>query len=275
MVVIAAINTDARLADLSELERNIQKAYFRMEEAQGQRIRMMRIWHPELMTWAKKGLPPQTGETKQIKNKVLDEMGLGPDYYERMVVIERDAKSTLETLAQQHPLWGCFKNIKGFGPYLCGAFIAAGGDVRRCATVSSFWKGMGLDLNPDGTVPRRIRGRKEVERKIPCLPHVSRIGEQIRQQMIRSGGRTREWYDLFRAQVDAKHPDRVKIWNFKGAQRLTQKLLYSCLWAEWRRAYGLPAPEPYAFAILRHANPAGEPDPAGRLVTIEDFYDRS
>jgi len=41
------------------------------------------------------------------------------------------------------------------------------------------------------------------------------------------------------------------------------KLFLSNLWQTWREAEGLPAPEPYAFAILKH--------PAGHLIAPEDM----
>src|SRR5258708_2298755 len=123
---------------------------------------------------------------------------------------------------------------------------------------------MGLDVLPDGTVPRRVRGRKDTPRRVPCLPHVSRVGEQIRQQILRSGGRLSDFYRIFRARANEKWPDRAKMFNHKSALRLTQKLLYALLWAEWRKAYGLSAPEAYAFAILKH-------DDQSR-ITIQELY---
>ena len=247
------------------LDERLQRAYFRLEEAQRQRLWMQRVWHPELFNWAKPSGPPAMTETKRIRQEELSRLGFGEAHYDAMMMAEKQAHEYLVSLAAEHPLAPHFDRISGLGMYLCGAFIAAGGDIDRAPTVSAFWKGMGLDLLPDGTVPRRMRGSRDVERRIPCLPHVSRVGEQIRQQIPRSHGRLREWYDHFREQVDAKNPDRAKMFNFKGALRLTQKLLYACLWREWRLAYGLEAPEPYAFAILKHDN--------GGLITMADFYD--
>ena len=125
---------------------------------------------------------------------------------------------------------------------------------------------MGLGLNPDGTVPRRIRGKK-IGKPMPCLPHVSMIGEQIRMQMIRfTGGNLRRRYDAAREIYDAKFPDRPKMYNFKAALRHVQKLLYACLWAAWREGRGLEAPMPYPFIWLGHSQSS--------MLTISDFYDK-
>lgn len=245
-------------------DEQLQRLYFRLEELQRQRLWLQRVWHPETFTWAKRGAPPPMTETKRIRQAELAKLGFGEPRYQELVGEEAATKAELEREAQEHPLWPHFERIKGLGPYLCGAFVAAGGDVERAPTVSAFWKGMGLDLLPDGTVPRRIRGRKDIARKIPCLPHVSRVGEQIRQQLLRSNGRLKTVYDAQRAALTAAHPERPKIRLHKSALRNTQKLFYACCWREWRLARGLDVPEPYAFAILQHA---------GRPLRMTDFYD--
>lgn len=204
-------------------------------------------------------------ETKRIRIEVLGSMGFGEAHYQRMVDGEQTAKSEMVDLVHYHPLWPHLERIKGFGGYLAGAFIAAGGDIARPGTVSSFWKGMGLDVLPDGTVPRRIRGGKDVDRRIPALPHVTRIGEQIRQQILRSGGKLYDIYVRYKERYTAKYPGRAKMFNHKAALRVTQKILYAALWREWRLAYGLPAPQPYAFDILKHDD--------GGYIRITDLYD--
>lgn len=271
---------------MQALDEEIMVTYFKMEAAQSERLRMMRIWHPELMKWNKKGAPPLETWSKRYKLQALQELGLSEAYYQRMVETEAVEKAKLEELASTHCLGPHFERIKGVSMYLCGAFVAASGDIARAPTVMSFWKGMGLDIvsqtcpdckgNGDlcrtcggtgsvASVPRRERGNKAKLRRIPCLPHVSKIGEQIRQQVLRSGGKLREFYDRERDEINTTHPEYSKMRQMKHALRVTQKILYSCLWKEWRVSYGLPAPEPYAFSILQH-------DPS-HLVTISDFYD--
>lgn len=260
-----------------ELDEQILRAYFRLEEAQRQRLWMQRIWHPEMFKWKRGGPPPMT-QTKRIRQEEFARLGFGPEHFDTMRREEDQAHRELLSLAGEHPLAPHFKQIRGLSSYLCGAFVAAGGDITRPPTVSAFWKGMGLDVLPSGlhtrrgrqvlppgSVPRRVRGSVDVERKIPALPHVTRVGEQIRTQILRCQGRMKEWYDRFREEVDGRHPDRAKMFNMKDALRRTQKVLYACFWREWRLAYGLPAPEPYAFAILKHDG--------GGLITISDFYE--
>jgi len=101
---------------------------------------------------------------------------------------------------------------------------------------------------------------------VPALPHVTRVGEQIRQQINRSNGELRRLYERYRLFYDTKYPDRAKMFNFKAALRASQKILYACLWEQWRISYGLEAPWPYAFDILKHPN--------GHRITITDLYDK-
>jgi len=49
----------------------------------------------------------------------------------------------------------------------------------------------------------------------------------------------------------------------KHGLRIAQKILYSCLWEQWRRCYGLSVSEPYAYAMLKHDS--------GRKITIDEF----
>ena len=252
---------------MRKLDELILREYLRLEEAQRERLRMERLLHPEKMKWVKKGSPPPMTETKSVRLQVLADMGRDEVYYQAMVQAEKDAKEAMAELVSHHPLWEHFQKLpKGlFGPYLAAAYIAAVGDIDRCSTVSSFWSGMGLGMNDDGTVPRRTRGKKgDGEKTIPALPHVTRIGEQIRQQILKRGGPLKEMYDQEKAKYMERYPDRPKMFNHKAALRNTQKILYSVLWKAHREAYGLEAPAPYAFAILNH--------PEGHMYTVEDFY---
>ena len=345
------------------LDLKILEAYFAMEWAQRQRLQMERLRHPEKFAWQKRGAPPRTSETTRVRIRVLAQMGFDEAFYQRMMNQEKNAKSVLGDLVQDHPLYAHSRRINAFGSgtYLIGAFVAAGGDIRRVPKVSSFWKGMGLDVLPDGGVPRRVRGRRSANRwcvdgseeeptlrvaardedaltleeathlmleampedslicydnclgihvpdpdsrlavahpeaaaaaarlydydseadplrlfveclaktlqprNVPALPFVTKVGEQIRVQILRTHGKLQDLYYDHRAKYDAKYPDRQRMYNFKAALRVTQKILYACLWEEWRKAYGLPAPWAYAFAVLNH--------PTGGRITISDLYD--
>jgi hypothetical protein len=243
-------------------DEEILRTYFRLEEYQGQRLRFERLLHPEKFKWA--GPAPTLSTTKRIKIEEMEKMGFGEAYYRRMVEGEHESKKQLEAMAEDHPLWPYIEPVAGFARYLAGAFIAASGDIERAATASAFWKGMGLDVLPDGTVPRRIRGAKKTTRRIPAFPHVTRVGEQIRQQMLRQNPGYQELYYRHKADYQERYPDRAKMFAHKHGLRIAQKVLYAALWEKWRQAYGLPAPFPYVFDILKHDS--------GRRITIEDFY---
>jgi len=247
---------------MGKLDEQILRAYFKLEEYQGQRLRFERLLHPEKFKWS--GPTPTLSQTKKIRIEELGKIGFGEAFYQKMAAGEQEAKKELEDLAENHPLWAYIEPIHGFARYLAGAFIAAGGDIERPPTCSAFWKGMGLDVLADGTVPRRTRGAKNVARRIPAFPHVTRIGEQIRQQMLRQNDFYQELYHLHKADYRERYPERALMFAHKHGLRIAQKIIYSCLWEKWREAYGLPAPFPYIFDILRHDS--------GRRITIEDFY---
>jgi len=250
-----------------KLDEDILRTYFRLEEYQRQRLWMERLWHPELMKWVKRGAPPPITPTKRIRQEELAKMGFDENYYQRMLEGENACHRELKELVELHPLWPHFERMPGFSYYLCGAFIAAGGDIQRAPTGSAFWKGMGLDVLPDGTAPRRIKGKtKNVERRIPALPHVTRVGEQIRPQLVRSNPFGYRLYLVHKKDYLTRYPEKPLMFAHKHGQRIPQKILYFCLWREARLAYGLPAPDPYAFDILKHDD--------GSMIRISDFYEQ-
>lgn len=159
-----------------KLDEDTLRTYLKLEEYQRQRLWMERLLHPEKFKWIRRGVPPPMSEAKSIRIEELGKMGFGEAHYQRMLEDEQKAELELADLVHFHCLWTHFERLKGFAEHSAGAFVAAGGDIQRAPTASSFWKGMGLDVFPDGTVPRRIRGRKDVERRVPALPHVTRVG---------------------------------------------------------------------------------------------------
>ena len=184
-------------------DEEILRTYFQLEEYQGQRLRFERLLHPEKFKWS--GPAPTMSGTKKIKLEELEKMGFDESFYRRMADGEKAAREELQSLAADHPLWPYIEPITGFGRYLAGAFIAAGGDIERPATASAFWKGMGLDVLADGTVPRRTRGAKTT-RRIPAFPHVTRIGEQIRQQLLRQNHGYQDLYHRHKADYRERYP---------------------------------------------------------------------
>jgi len=254
--------TEAGKPPCTALNLQCQLVYFKLEEVRRERYRMQRLLHPETL----KGAPPKRrAYSSYIRIEALRQLGKDEEYYRKLIAQEAELKKELESLAEIHPLWPHWSRIKGLGLYLCGAFAAAAGDISITPTVSAFWKSMGLDVLPDGTVPRKIRGRKGTERRIPALPHVTTIGEQIRQSILRGRGKLYELYCAKKAYYTAKRPDKAAIWNHRAALRVVQKILYAVSWEVMRLADGLDAPRPYAFDILKH--------PDGHLITFEDLYD--
>jgi hypothetical protein len=250
---------------MTRLDEQILRCYFRLEEFQMQRLRFESLFHPEKFDWKKKGAPPKISETKKIRIEELKRIGFDEAFYQRMLEGEENEKEEMGHLVELHPLWEWMEPIAGWGFLTGGKYIAVSGDITRTDTMSSFWKGMGLDI-VDGKAPRRIRGRTNVERKVPAMPHVTRIGEQIRKQMMMQNPFYQELYYKHKADYVARYPDRPPMFAHKHGLRIPQKVLYGCLWMKWRECYGLPAPLPYVFDILKHDS--------GRMITIEDFYRR-
>lgn len=240
----------------------ILRCFFQLEEFQMHRLRFERMLHPEDFKWVKKGAPPPMSETKKIKLEELAKIGFGETFYLKMVEGEVEAENELKELAKKHLLWTFLEKVRGIGTAMTGKFIAAGGDIRKAETVSGFWKGMGLDI-VDGQAPRRVRGNKDTERRIPAFPHVTRIGEQIRQQLLKQNSFYHELYTKHKADYRARYPEKPLMFAHKHGLRIGQKVFYACLWAKWREGYNLPAPMPYVFDILKHDS--------GRIFTIEDF----
>ena len=240
-------------------DEQILRCFFRLEEFQMQRLRFERMLHPDHFKWPKKGAPPPMSETKKIKIEELGKIGFGENFFQAMVKGEELAEDELKELVERHVLWPWLEKVRGIGLVMAGKFIAAGGDIRKAETASGFWKGMGLGLE-DGKAPRRERGKTS----IPAFPHVTRVGEQIRQQLLMQNPFYHELYLSHKADYRARYPEKPLMFAHKHGQRIPQKIFYACLWRKWREGYGLPAPLPYVFDILKHDS--------GRIITIEDFW---
>jgi len=158
--VLAGIRQKRRRWNMKKLDEDILRAFFRYQEAQRQRLRMERLLHPEKFDWKKRGGPPPMTEVKRMRIGELAELGFDEEFYQRMLREEARAERDLCDLAELHPLWPHFSLIKRLRtPLTVGKYVARGGDIARCDTVSAYWKGLGLSVNPDGSVPRKSRGR--------------------------------------------------------------------------------------------------------------------
>jgi hypothetical protein len=247
---------------MNKLDEEILRCYFRLQEYQDQRQRFQRLFHPEELDW--ENGPPKTSKTKQIRVEELKKIGFDEEFYQRMVKGEKEEKMNLERLVESHPLWEYTQPIAGFGLLTTGKYIAASGDITVPPTQSSYYYGMGLDI-VNGKAPRRIRGQKKVERKVPAFPHVTKIGEQIRQQMLKQNPFFHELYSEHKADYLERYPKAPGMFAHKHGLRIAQKVLYGCLYRKWRELYGLPAPLPYPYEILKHN---------GKMIELEDFYKR-
>nr|AJG38125.1 hypothetical protein [bacterium enrichment culture clone fosmid MGS-K1] len=275
--------------DLRQLDRQIRKAFLRYREIQHQRTRLERIHYPQIMDWeVGTQEPPQVSDTNLLKQEVLSELGYSPAYFWELVEMENDMLPEFAELAAQHPLWEHFRWISGIATTLMVVrYVARGGDVTRCPRVTNYWKGLGEDVLPDGSVPRRIRGRTKVKRRLPAMPHVTEVGELLRKAILTSNrGMLRDIYDREKPQYLEKHQYRTDkdsgeiqidpetgkpketpaLWAHKHGLRIALKILDFCAWKAWREAYGLPAPDPYAFDILNH--------PREHLISFGDLYDK-
>lgn len=248
---------------MTELEREIVETFYRLEELERRRARLERLWGK---TAAERVKP---GPTKAIQLQVLTEMGEG-EVELAMVLKDREAaKGHLEDLAQQHPLWdNDLRLIKGFGANLAGKLIAASGDITRVTTVSGFWKSFGLDVLPDGTAPRKVRGRKKVERRLPAMPLVLKVSFLLTRQLMMARGKAYGLYLKERAWYEENRPDWPAWRQHKAARRAMEKIFLSCLLERWCQLSGLPFKEPYIWGILKK-------DPDGHTrYTLDDFKDR-
>jgi len=72
------------------------------------------------------------------------------------------------------------------------------------------------------------------------------------------------FYRLHKQRYRERYPDKPRLFADKHGLRVAQKILDACAWKVWREAYNLPAPEPYAFDILKHE---------GRIIRMSDLYD--
>ena len=82
--------------------------------------------------------------------------------------------------------------------------------------------------------------------------------------MLRQNACYQELYHRHKEDYQARYPERSLMFAHKHGLRIAQKILYAGLWEMWRQVYGLPAPFPYVFDILKHD--------AEHRITIQEFY---
>jgi Zn finger protein HypA/HybF involved in hydrogenase expression len=159
----------------------------------------------------------------------------------------------LKKMVESHPAWGWASQVKGAGLTTIGRIIGKT-DIHRVNTASEMWAHCGFGLEADGTRQRKRAGAKinyDPQLQSNCVM----LGESLMFQ--------KDSYYSYYLREKEKHSQLPPRHAHNRAFRHMIKLFLSHLWQTWREAEGLPAPAPYAFAILRH--------PEGHLITPWDM----
>ncbi len=171
------------------------------------------------------------------------------DLYLRQVILPRQIaeeefyEKELRGVLAAHPIWPWVERVKGAGLTSVGRIIGKT-DISRCRNVSKFWAHCGWGLNPDGTPQRKIAGQK-INYDDKLQSNCAILGECL----LRQKGVFYRYYLAEKQRAVAAGCDQGHSHN--RAFRHTIKIFLSLLWEVWRKAEGLEAPEPYAFAILQ------------------------
>lgn len=159
----------------------------------------------------------------------------------------------LKKMVESHPAWEWASQVKGAGLTTIGRIIGKT-DITRVNTVSEMWAHAGFGLEADGTRQRKRAGEKinyDAQLQSNCVM----LGESLLFQ--------RDSYYEYYLKEKEKHSSLPPRHAHNRAFRHMIKLFLSHFWQTWREAEGLPAPEPYAFAILKH--------PSGHLIPPWDM----
>lgn len=183
------------------------------------------------------------------------------DPYIREVVLprlrpeEEFYEDQLKKMVKASPAWEWAGQVKGAGLTTVGRIIGKT-DIARLSSVSEMWAHCGFGLEADGT-----RQRKRAGTKITYDPQLQSncvmLGESL---LLQKGG----YYRFYLGEKE-KNSQLSPRHAHNRAFRHMIKLFLSHLWQTWREAEGLPAPEPYAFAILKH--------PRGHLIEPGDMVE--
>jgi len=171
----------------------------------------------------------------------------------RLRTEEEFHEGQLKKMVGGHPAWGWANQIKGAGLTTIGRIIGKT-DIVRVNTVSEMWAHCGFGLEADGTRQRKRAGEKityDAQLQSNCVM----LGESLLFQKDK-------YYEYYLREKE-KHSQLPPRHAHNRGFRHMIKLFLSHFWQTWREAEGLPAPEPYAFAILKH--------PEGHLIKPWDM----
>lgn len=165
----------------------------------------------------------------------------------------------LTELVKDHPVWMEFlKHVKGIGPITAALLIGIIGDIERVTTSSGLWKSFGLAVD-DKT--GGIQKLKKGEQGITGYPLARTVRGRVRLSIFKVGARLvdlghpcfyYEYYLRRRARYEREHPDWPKGRQMGAAIVIMHKLLLAHVFEVYRKARGLPAPEPYILTIAPH-----------------------
>lgn len=162
-------------------------------------------------------------------------------------------EAQLLKMVQLHPAWIWAEGVKGAGLTTVGRLIGKT-DIERLSTVSAMWAHCGVGLYPDGTRQRKRKGA-QLDYDAHLQSNCVILGESLL--------RAKDSYYDFYLDEKKKWPGLTDSHRHNRAFRHMIKLFLSHFWEQWRINLGLPAPEPYAFDILKH--------PKGHLIPARDM----
>ena len=204
-------------------------------------------WQPSALgvcTWCGSGDSEENPKDDSYIRKIaLPRLRGEEDFYE----------GEFKKMVENHPAWEWASQVKGAGLTTIGRIIGKT-DIYRLNTASEMWAHCGFGLEADGTRQRKRAGAK-INYDSQLQSNCVMLGESLLFQ--------KDSYYRYYLGEKEKHSQLPTRHAHNRAFRHMIKLFISHLWQTWREAEGLPAPEPYAFAILKH--------PSGHLISPQDM----
>ena len=196
------------------------------------------VWQPSALgvcPWCDSSVSePSPRDDPYIREIALPRLRPEEEFYE----------AQLRRMIENHPAWVWAEGAKGVGPTTIGRIIGKT-DIIRVNTASEMWAHCGFGLEPDGT-----RKRKRAGEKINYDPQLQSNCTMLGESLMKQKG---PYYEYYLRQKEI-HSHLPPMHCHNRAFRHMIKLFLSHFWQTWREAEGLPAPAPYAFAILKHPN---------------------